>query len=223
MCWEGRVSHRPFWLQLCVPGQNQPRQHDVLRPQPLPIPDPGKVREERGPKLRDPSVLSPIQSPPASSPTPVLFSTLMIASQNHWPGLCWKIWSIRPAYLQKHTQTRSCPHSSPLLVLQPPQDTGPVARAPALHPSPRPQSPLVTSVSRATQREFGLDEKMLPLFSPARTIALKSDKGGQSPLLDPRPCLLISQAPSPLHSWPWCVWPCQCEHTKDQRGEGNLG
>ena len=91
MCWEGRVSHRPFWLQLCVPGQNQPEQHDALRPQPLPIPDPGKVREERGPKLRDPSVLSPIQSPPASSPTPVLFSTLMIASQNHWPGLCWKI------------------------------------------------------------------------------------------------------------------------------------
>ena len=49
-----------LWLQLCIPRQNRPGQHDALRPQPLLIPDPGKVREERGPKLGDPAVLSPI-------------------------------------------------------------------------------------------------------------------------------------------------------------------
>ena len=64
---------------------------------------------------------------------------------------------------------------------------------------------------------------MLPLFPSARTIVLKSYKGGQSPLLDPRPCLLISQASSPLRSWLWCAHACQSEHTKDQRGDGNPG
>ena len=58
---EGESCPPPlFRLQLCVPGENRPRQRDGPRPQPLLIPDPGKVREERGPKPGDPSVLSPV-------------------------------------------------------------------------------------------------------------------------------------------------------------------